>query len=135
MPCSLSGVMLLEYMVPMGDAKGAPPANGLPPFTVWQATQSPMRARYSPRTSGSLEVAPSMGGAGRCGSAVTMGCGPTWPRGAVTLDDTGRAAAVSFCAQALIPAAPAASTVITRPTRATTVQLGVLCFMLIVFKP
>src|ERR1700710_1875812 len=28
---------------------GRPPANVLPPRTVWQAIQSPARARYSPR--------------------------------------------------------------------------------------
>src|SRR5690606_42129846 len=42
------GVMLVEYSVPMGVSMGRPPANGLPPLAVWQATQSPARARSSP---------------------------------------------------------------------------------------
>ncbi|MNJ67204.1 hypothetical protein D3C77_633560 [compost metagenome] len=43
-----AGVMLVEYTVPIGVSIGSPPANGLPPSAVWQATQSPARARYSP---------------------------------------------------------------------------------------
>src|SRR3979490_125980 len=35
-------------MVPIGVAMGRPPAKGVPPLAVWQATQSPARARYSP---------------------------------------------------------------------------------------
>src|SRR6201999_2077032 len=37
------------YSVPNGVAMGRPPAKVLPPRTVWQAIQSPARARYSPR--------------------------------------------------------------------------------------
>src|SRR5471032_192229 len=37
------------YMVPNGVSMGRPPANVFPPRTVWQAIQSPARARYSPR--------------------------------------------------------------------------------------
>ncbi|MCY1175448.1 hypothetical protein D9M73_156880 [compost metagenome] len=44
-----AGVMLVEYTVPIGVSIGNPPAKGLPSLAVWQATQSPARARYSPR--------------------------------------------------------------------------------------
>jgi hypothetical protein len=37
--------MLVLYIAPIGEASGNPPANGLPPGAVWQATQSPARAR------------------------------------------------------------------------------------------
>src|SRR5471032_2902784 len=48
MPYWSSGVMFGVNMVPNGVAIGRPPANCLPPRTVWQAIQSPARARYSP---------------------------------------------------------------------------------------
>ncbi|CAM8791561.1 hypothetical protein NCM_05191 [Burkholderia pseudomallei] len=48
MPAWSSGVMFGVYIVPNGVAIGRPPANGLPPRTVWHAIQSPTRARYSP---------------------------------------------------------------------------------------
>src|SRR5262249_42182180 len=40
--------MLEEYKVPNGVGMGRLPANSLPPGFVWQAMQSPARARYSP---------------------------------------------------------------------------------------
>src|SRR6516162_3601911 len=48
MPVLGSGVMFDEYIVPKGVAIARPPANRAPPGFVWQATQSPARARYSP---------------------------------------------------------------------------------------
>ena len=48
MPNLSSGVMFGVNIVPNGVAIGRPPANSLPPRTVWQAIQSPARARYSP---------------------------------------------------------------------------------------
>jgi alcohol dehydrogenase (quinone), cytochrome c subunit len=30
-----------RYIAPIGEASGRPPAKGLPPGAVWQATQSP----------------------------------------------------------------------------------------------
>src|SRR5262245_29254648 len=50
MPVSLSGEMLVEYIVPIiGSLNGRPPAKGLPPGALWQAAQSAARVRYSPR--------------------------------------------------------------------------------------
>ncbi len=46
MPAVFDGVMLVAMMVPIGVGSGRPPANGLPPGAVWQATQSPAVARY-----------------------------------------------------------------------------------------
>src|SRR5271157_3609290 len=48
MPVSRSGEMLDVYSVPNGVGIGRPPANSAPPGFVWQAMQSPARARYSP---------------------------------------------------------------------------------------
>src|ERR1700761_2388602 len=48
MPSWSSGVMFGVYIVPNGVAIGRPPGNCLPPPAVWQAIQSPARARYSP---------------------------------------------------------------------------------------
>jgi alkanesulfonate monooxygenase SsuD/methylene tetrahydromethanopterin reductase-like flavin-dependent oxidoreductase (luciferase family) len=48
MPVSSSGVMLGTYRLPNGVGIARPPANSWPPGVVWQATQSPARARYSP---------------------------------------------------------------------------------------
>src|SRR6478735_1696826 len=48
MPYWSSGVMFGVNIVPNGVAIGRPPANSLPPRTVWHAIQSPARARYSP---------------------------------------------------------------------------------------
>src|SRR6516164_4528131 len=39
-PVSLSGVMLVEYIVPNGSLNAKPPAYSLPPGAVWQTTQS-----------------------------------------------------------------------------------------------
>src|SRR3954469_61151 len=49
MPVSGSGVMLEVYSVPNGVGMARPPANRRPSGAVWQAVQSPARARYSPR--------------------------------------------------------------------------------------
>src|SRR5277367_4889176 len=40
--------MLDVYSVPNGVGIGRPPAKSLPSGAVWQAMQSPARARYSP---------------------------------------------------------------------------------------
>src|SRR5260370_36538050 len=48
MPVLGSGVRLDVKIVPNGVAIGRPPANKAPPGFVWQAMQSPARARYSP---------------------------------------------------------------------------------------
>src|SRR5271163_3927586 len=40
--------MLDVYSVPNGVGIGKPPAKSLPSGAVWQAMQSPARARYSP---------------------------------------------------------------------------------------
>ena len=48
--------MLVEYMAPIGVPILRPPAKALPPGTEWQATQSPARARYSPRLTGGLTL-------------------------------------------------------------------------------
>src|ERR1700676_5186371 len=48
MPVSRSGGTFEVYSVPNGVGMARPPANSLPPGAVWQATQSPAWARYSP---------------------------------------------------------------------------------------
>src|SRR3954468_8178230 len=48
MPVCGSGVMLEVKIVPNGVFIGSPPAKILPSRAVWQAMQSPARARYSP---------------------------------------------------------------------------------------
>src|SRR5450755_1324194 len=52
MPVASSGVILGEYNVPNGVGIAKPPAKGTPPCLLWQATQSPTWARYSPRLIG-----------------------------------------------------------------------------------
>src|SRR4051812_42720144 len=49
MPVSGSGVMFVVYITPRGVAILKPPAKDWPRGMVWQTTQSPTRARYSPR--------------------------------------------------------------------------------------
>jgi len=48
-PVALSGVMFGVMMTPKGVCSGNPPANGVPPGAVWQATQSPAVTRALPR--------------------------------------------------------------------------------------
>src|ERR1700761_7645592 len=48
-PYWTSGEMFGEYSVPNGVSMARPPPNVLPRGAVWHATQSPARARYSPR--------------------------------------------------------------------------------------
>src|SRR5271163_1928671 len=45
----MSGVMLVVKMAPSGVPIFSPPAKALPSGAEWQATQSPARAKYSPR--------------------------------------------------------------------------------------
>src|SRR6516225_9845885 len=45
-PVATSGVIFGPSSVPNGVSSAAPPANGLPPGTVWQPMQSPATARY-----------------------------------------------------------------------------------------
>src|ERR1700730_13850164 len=56
MPVSRSGVTFEVYSVPNGVGMARPPANSLPPGAVWQATQSPAWARYSPRATVDLSL-------------------------------------------------------------------------------
>src|SRR5260370_41122431 len=72
MPFSSSGVMFGVYIVPNGVAIGRPPANCLPPRTVWHAIQSPARARDSPF----LTSAAWAGGGGPAAAAVLGGSAP-----------------------------------------------------------
>src|SRR5882757_602529 len=46
----------------MGVPMRRPPANALPPFAEWQATQSPARARYSPLLAVAMPSAVSVSG-------------------------------------------------------------------------
>src|SRR5471032_2426891 len=48
MPVSPAGVMLVLKIVPNGVLSGTPPAKFLPPSTVWQPVQLPIRASPSP---------------------------------------------------------------------------------------
>src|SRR4051812_14682058 len=68
MPVCGSGVMFEVNSVPNGVFIGRPPAKVLPSRAVWQAMQSPARARYSP-------FASSAGSAGCC--CATAGAAPT----------------------------------------------------------
>ncbi|MNJ73701.1 hypothetical protein D3C77_705340 [compost metagenome] len=63
---------MVAWIAPSGVAISNPPANGLPPGRLWQATQSLSRATYSPRlTSAGSKRAACSASKGDAGSRVT----------------------------------------------------------------